>query len=221
MSKKSFSKILPVLFLEYLAISLARTLFPQMIVDGFGSNSYYVVGLCETIKGLLAFVSCPLFGRLSDRVGRKLCLLVTMMGSTMPVWIMVFAPSVTVYMLALSVSGLFSATFSLTFAYISDCVEGSKRAPAFGLALATFGLSFTVGPLLGSYLAAEFGTAFVFFCSLLLVLCNIVYIAVVLPETAFSDDRADEVFNPYDKLNSAIEHLPNSWNFQETFNVFR
>jgi hypothetical protein len=35
----------------------------------------------ETAKGILAFISCPLFGRLSDQVGRKYCLLFTVIGN--------------------------------------------------------------------------------------------------------------------------------------------
>ena len=54
----------------------------------------------------------------------------------------------------LALSGLFSSTFTLTFAYISDVVKDRDgRVSAYGLALATFGLSFTIGPLLGGYLA--------------------------------------------------------------------
>lgn len=61
--------ILPVLFLEYLAVSLVRSLIPSMIVDSFGKYSYLAVGIMETLKGLLAFVSSPLFGKLSDKIG--------------------------------------------------------------------------------------------------------------------------------------------------------
>ncbi len=67
----SYTVILPVLFLEYLAISIARTLFPVMIVNTFGSRSYLAMGIMETLKGLLAFVSSPLFGRLSDIIGKQ------------------------------------------------------------------------------------------------------------------------------------------------------
>ena len=58
------------------------------------------------------------------------------------------------FVILLALSGLFSSTFTLTFAYISDVVpDKNGRVSAYGLALATFGLSFTIGPLLGGYLA--------------------------------------------------------------------
>lgn len=59
-----------------------------------------------------------------------------------------------VFVALLALSGMFSSTFTLTFAYISDVVKDRDgRVAAYGLALATFGLSFTIGPLLGGYLA--------------------------------------------------------------------
>lgn len=127
--RKKFSLVLPVLFYEYLAISLARSLVPSMVVGAFGSRSYFAVGVTETVKGLLAFISCPFFGKLSDRIGRKYCLLVTVTGTTLPVCALAFTSNMYIYCIMSALSGFFSATFPLTFAYISDCVDKSKRAP--------------------------------------------------------------------------------------------
>lgn len=59
-----------------------------------------------------------------------------------------------IFVFLLALSGMFSSTFTLTFAYISDTVKKKNdRVSAYGLALATFGLSFTIGPIAGGYLA--------------------------------------------------------------------
>jgi MFS transporter, DHA1 family, tetracycline resistance protein len=155
--KNNFYYVLPVLFLEFLAIAITKSSVPYMLVDTFESYTYVVVGMMETAKGLLAFFSCPIFGRLSDQTGRKMCLLVTVVGTTFPVCLLAFTRNMHFFVLALSVSGIFSATFPLTFAYIADCVDKKDRAPAYGLALATFGLSFSLGPLTGSYVSESFG----------------------------------------------------------------
>jgi len=106
------------------------------------------------------------------------------LGTTLPVLFLAFTTNMYIYGIMLAISGLFSATFTLTFAYISDCVDSKQRAPAYGIALATFGLSFTVGPIAGSYIAADFGEQSVFLMVLLLVLANVLYIVLKLPETA-------------------------------------
>ena len=131
-SKLDFTRILPVLFFEYLALCLGRALIPKLIVEEFGNYSYLALGLLETVKGLLAFVSSPLIGKLSDIIGRKYCLLVTVVGTTFPVCIMAFTADMHAYAVAMALSGFFSATFTLTFAYIADCVSVKERAPAYG-----------------------------------------------------------------------------------------
>ena len=213
-----FTRVLPVLFYEYLAISLARSLIPGMIVKEFGDYTYLAVGIMETIKGILAFLSCPAFGRLSDRIGRKYCLLVTVTGTTLPICILAFTSNMYIYAIVMSLSGVFSATFPLTFAYISDCVDKKHRAPAYGLALATFGLSFCIGPLSGSYLAAQFTDQAVFLMSLALVLLNIFYIIMYLPETVTGSARRHDSLHHI--TSDALEYMPNTWNITETFRVF-
>lgn len=125
------------------------------------------MGIAECTRGILAFFACPLFGRFSDVVGRRKCLLVTVAGTLTPVCSLAFwgvdnivtygrynINRIDIFVALLALSGMFSSTFTLTFAYISDVVKDREgRVAAYGLALATFGLSFTIGPLLGGYLA--------------------------------------------------------------------
>lgn len=150
-------------------------------------------------------------------MGRKYCLLFTVIGTTFPVCLMAFNSNMILYAVMVSLSGFFSATFPLTFAYISDCVaDKKKRAPAFGLALCTFGLSFCVGPVTGSYLAKQFGDRSVFITSFGLVVINIIYIVIYLPETV----KVNKI--PTNSIiNVAMEYLPHTWNFEQTFRVFR
>ena len=88
---------------------------------------------------------------------------------------------------------MFSATFALSFAYISDCVHHQDRAAAFGLALATFGLSYSVGPLIGAYLSQNYNSSIVFDLSLALTICNLLFISLLLPETQENDHNISMV----------------------------
>jgi DHA1 family tetracycline resistance protein-like MFS transporter len=187
--------VLPVLLLEFLALALTRAVLPHLLLERFENKVYLVMGVTECIRGLLAFVSCPLFGKLSDVVGRKLCLFVTVAGTCAPVCslaLLSWEPSsstatvytnmttmttelnddesaamwpmssdqshdalqhpnaITVFCILMAFSGIFSSTFTLVFAYISDTIQKrDERVSAYGLALATFGLSFTIGPMAG------------------------------------------------------------------------
>jgi DHA1 family tetracycline resistance protein-like MFS transporter len=179
----NYKYILPVLFMEYLSLSLTRSILPVLIIERFGGYSYFVLGLIETVKGLLSFIFCPFFGKMSDTYGRKYLVLISMIGTTLPVCYLVYQEDMLFYSVLVGLSGMFSASFALTFAYISDCVERDQCASAFGLALATFGLSFTIGPALGAFLSASYQHSLVFKFSFALVLLNSLYILFVLPET--------------------------------------
>jgi hypothetical protein len=73
--------VLPVLLLEFLAIALTRAVIPALLLHKFGNRVYLIMGMAEFIRGLLAFVACPLFGKVSDIIGRRLCLFVTVLGT--------------------------------------------------------------------------------------------------------------------------------------------
>jgi DHA1 family tetracycline resistance protein-like MFS transporter len=159
--------VLPVLLLEFLALALTRAVLPHLLLERFQNKVYLVMGLTECIRGLLAFLSCPLFGKLSDVVGRKICLFVTVAGTCAPVCSLVLLSwdptstetghsqtlhpnAITIFCILMAFSGIFSSTFTLVFAYISDTIQKrDERVSAYGLALATFGLSFTIGPMAG------------------------------------------------------------------------
>ena len=200
--------VLPVLLMEFLAIALTRAVLPSILIQQYGSNVYLILGCADCVRGVLAFFACPLFGKLSDVLGRKLCLFVTVLGSCAPVCSLAFFTwdvaesdmisdkgsdnelsytlpplAIPVFIVLLSLSGIFSSTFTLVFAYISDSVhERNERVTAYGLALATFGLSFTIGPMAGGYLANS-KTDYVFQCSLVLTLLDLLYIYMILPES--------------------------------------
>eukprot|EP01041_Mallomonas_annulata_P007186 gene7186-14650_t len=193
-----------------------------MVINAFGDWSYTMVGLMETVKGILAFLCCPLFGKLSDKVGRKWCLLATVTGTTMPVWIMAFTSNMWVFAICTGISGSFTATFPLTFAYISDCVDKKERAPAYGLALATYGLSFSIGPVAGAYLSSQYGDDSginVFVLALLLVIVDVVYIIFVLPET--TSTATAQTSTSSQLFSDVIRYLPNTYSIRDTFRVFR
>ena len=218
--------VLPVLLLEFLAIALTRAILPGLLLQKYGDNVYLVMGCTECVRGLLAFAACPFFGKLSDVIGRKVCLFVTVLGTCAPVCVLAFFSwdtqqeqqeqeentiatgsddnfwsslldpasneiamsafhpnAVTVFVILLALSGLFASTFTLVFAYISDTVRHQdERVAAYGLALATFGLSFTVGPIVGGYLAQQ-NKQYVFLTSMILTIIDLLYIYYILPES--------------------------------------
>ena len=67
--------------------------------------------------------ACPLFGKLSDVVGRRTGLFITVLGTTLPITALAITQSMWIYAVAQGLSGVFASTFTITFAYIADLVE--------------------------------------------------------------------------------------------------
>jgi DHA1 family tetracycline resistance protein-like MFS transporter len=102
---------------------------------------------------------------------------------TTPLFEAVHPHAITLFVVLFSLSGMFASTFTLVFAYISDTVRNQdERVSAYGLALATFGLSFTIGPMAGGYLA-QGNKQYVFILSLMLTVLDLLYIFLILPES--------------------------------------
>ena len=59
--------VLPVILLEFLALALTRAVLPSMLLQEFGDNIYLIMGVVDFIRGMLAFIACPLFGKLSGK----------------------------------------------------------------------------------------------------------------------------------------------------------
>ncbi|GMH56203.1 hypothetical protein TL16_g10252, partial [Triparma laevis f. inornata] len=167
----SFLSILPVLFLEFLSISLTRSILPPLLTTTFPQSIYLIMGLAEAIKGILSFTFGPSIGSWSDTAGRKRVLIYTVFFTTAPIIVLgmmsvladpedevenleLTRSSLKIFITLFSLSGIFASTFTLTFSYIADTTSTRKETViGFGLALSTFGLSFTIGPMLGGYIA--------------------------------------------------------------------
>ena len=105
---------------------------------------------------LMQFVATIVLGRLSDRLGRRPILLVTILFSFTGYLVFAFAGSYSVLFLARSLAGFSAGNISVAQAYIADITTPRERSRGMGLIGAAFGLGFIVGPALGG-LAGHYG----------------------------------------------------------------
>src|SRR5438477_8852617 len=95
---------------------------------------------------------------------------------------MALAPNLTWLFIGRVVSGITSASFTVSFAYVADTVPGEKRAGAYGMIGSIFGVGFIIGPLVGGLLAG-IGPRFPFWGAATLSLASAAYGLIVLPES--------------------------------------
>jgi MFS transporter, DHA1 family, tetracycline resistance protein len=137
----------------------------------------------------MQFVFAPLLGALSDRYGRRPVLILSAFGLGVDYMIMALAPNLTWLFIGRVVSGITSASFTVSFAYVADTTPGEKRAGAFGMIGSIWGVGFIIGPLVGGILAG-IGPRYPFWGAAALSLASAAYGLVVLPESLSLDHRS-------------------------------
>lgn len=113
------------------------------------------VGFLMAIYSVTQFISAPLWGRLSDRIGRKPVLLGSMLGATCAYIWLGFAETLTALFLARALGGFMAGNIAAAFAYAADVTTPENRAKGMGLMGAAFSIGFILGPAVGGLLAGS------------------------------------------------------------------
>src|SRR5712691_1793897 len=113
-----------------------------------------IIGLIVAAITIAQFVSAPLWGRFSDRVGRRPTLLIALGASAIAYLIFGFAHSLLVLFLSRVVQGAGGGTVGVIQAYVADSTDPKDRARALGWLSATTNLGVALGPVLGSFAIA-------------------------------------------------------------------
>ena len=166
--------------LDLLGFGMVLPLLP-FYAQEFGAGPFGVTLLFASFS-LAQFVFAPLWGRLSDKVGRRPVLLVSITGAVAAYGLFAFARSFTVLLIARTASGIAAANYSIGQAYVADVTPPEERAKGMGMLGAAFGLGFVLGPVLGG-LAGKLGYAAVPAAAGVLALINLGLALFMLPES--------------------------------------
>lgn len=143
--------------LSVLGFGLLIPVLPALVKEfsggdiSVGSHTY---GILVGVFALLQFVGAPILGSLSDRFGRRKVILICLAGASIDYVVIALAPSLAWLFVARCISGFTAAVQATANAYIADVTPPEKRAHAYGLLGAAFGLGLVVGPLAGGFLGA-------------------------------------------------------------------
>jgi MFS transporter, DHA1 family, tetracycline resistance protein len=202
--------IFAIVLLDVIALGIVIPVLPKLVEGMVGDTALgaQVFGLFGTVWALMQFFFSPVLGALSDRFGRRPVLLTSMTGHGLDYILMALAPNLAWLFVGRIISGITAASFSTAFAYLADVTEPEKRAQAFGLVGAAFGVGFVLGPALGGVLGA-YDPRLPFWVAAAFSLANALYGYFFLPESlpperrmAFAWSRA----NPVGSLRLLSQH---------------
>jgi MFS family permease len=158
--RSSLAIIFVTVFIDLLGFAIVLPLLPRYARHFEASAS--ALGMLMASFSAMQFIFSPIWGRISDRVGRRPILIMGLAGSTVSYALFGLASSLdpTARLAGLSPltwlfitrigAGIFGATISTAQAFIADVTPPAQRARGMALIGAAFGVGFTFGPLLGA-----------------------------------------------------------------------
>ena len=134
--------------MDLLGFGIIIPLLP-LYAESFGASAT-TIGLLFASYSLAQFVASPIWGRVSDRIGRKPVLLTTIVGSAIGSLILALSGSIAVLFIGRIVDGASGASVAVAKATVADVATPEQRPRLMGLLGAAFGFGFVIGPVIGS-----------------------------------------------------------------------
>jgi DHA1 family tetracycline resistance protein-like MFS transporter len=178
--------------LDMMALGMVLPVLPKLVesfTGGDTARASEIYGVFGAVFALMQFLFSPLLGALSDRYGRRPLVLISNLGLGLDYLVMALAPNLIWLFVGRVISGITTASIIVAFAYIADVTAPEKRAQAFGLVGAAFGVGFVLGPAVGGVLGG-FDPRLPFWAAAAFSLVNACYGLFVLPESLPQRSRA-------------------------------
>lgn len=166
--------------LDLIGFGIVLPILP-LWAERFGARPGAIGALVATYSAF-QLVCAPLWGWLSDRVGRKPVLVLSLLGTAAGSLLTGLASSLVLLFAGRAIDGMSGASVAVAQAAVADLAEPAERPRLLGLVGAAFGLGFVAGPALGA-LAALGGPRVPFLVAAGLAGCNAIVAAARLPET--------------------------------------
>ncbi|MBM3399194.1 MAG: MFS transporter [Bacteroidetes bacterium] len=176
------------IFIDLLGFGIIIPILPVVskemaLQSGLHLDADVAVGLTMGVFSLMQFLFSPIWGSLSDKIGRRPIILGSILATAVGYLMLGISNTFIILFLARLLAGIGSANISAAQAYIADITPPQERAKRMGLIGAAFGLGFVFGPPIGGALFEAGGLMWVGFGTAALCLLNFIMAWFTLPES--------------------------------------
>lgn len=151
MKKSSLLVLFLTVFIDLIGFGMVIPFLP-FYAHEYGASGT-MVGAVVGVYSIMQFFFAPVWGRLSDRIGRRPVLLISLVASFTGYLMFAFTRSFTVLFASRLIAGIGGANIGTAQAYIADSTTPEQRARGMGLIGAAFGLGFILGPPMSGILS--------------------------------------------------------------------
>lgn len=144
MNKPALATVFLVVMIDLLGFGIVLPLLPFYAKEF--SASAVTIGLLYSVYSFMQLIFSPIWGSLSDRIGRRPIMLLSTFGAVLAYTIFGLAESLSVLFFSRIIAGVMGGNISTAQAYIADVTDKENRAKGMGLIGAAFGIGFVVGP---------------------------------------------------------------------------
>ena len=191
---KTNTKNLTILFFTILSVMMGFGIILPLLpflIEHFGASGK-AMGLLMASYAAAQFIFSPIWGKVSDRVGRKPILVIGITGFGISMLFFGLATELWMLFAARILAGILSsATMPTAMAYIGDSTTDSDRSKGMGILGAAMGLGMVLGPGLGGWLASD-SFAIPFYVSAGISFLTVVFLILFLPESLDHSQRSEK-----------------------------
>lgn len=196
-----------IVFFVVLAFSITQLVVPLYAFKVGASQ--LEIGLIGLVYFAASVPLSPLFGRLSDKVGRSHILVVSILGNAVTTILLIVAENVLGLVVLRAIQGILASAFwPITEACVADVAPPSKMGEAMSLFSISYGLSFMIGPTAGGFFLDNYSFDTAFLASFVLLIISIP--AILIKRKTRSDcsntDCKDESISTVHKLFETTEY---------------
>ncbi len=206
-NKSSLSVIFITVFIDLMGFGILIPILPTFASKNLDISDFGI-GIIVAAYSFIQFLFNPLLGKISDRIGRRPLILITLFITSISYLVFSISDSFFLLLLSRLIAGFGGSNIGVAQAYIADVTPKEQRSKGMGLIGAAFGLGFVFGPFIGGALS-QYGYSVAGYAASVFSFLALIFAFFMLPESkkeASAEENRRTLFFDFNYVKSILTH---------------